>query len=277
MVGMKFWKMHGLGNDYVVIDDRKERIDAVKVVRLAEKLCERKLSVGADGLLLLSNSKLADVRMRIFNADGSEAETCGNGLRCLVKYCYENDVVRKKELRIETRAGIKTAWPTVINNEVRSVKVDMGEPILDRKAIPMLGWGTCIDESLEIEGKTFTVNCLSVGNPHCVILVNDVQDFPVHDLGPKIETLEVFPEKTNVEFMQVLNRDEAKIRVWERGCGETLACGTGACASVAAANLLHKVNNKVTVHMLGGELTIEYAGSLSMTGPAEKVFEGIMF
>lgn len=277
MVEMKFWKMHGLSNDYVVIDNRNERIGVAKAIRLAQRLCRRKLSIGADGLLLLSNSEVADVRMRIFNADGSEAEMCGNGLRCLVKYCYENNVVRKKEMEIETLAGIKKAWPVLVGDEVKSVKVDMGKPILDRKAIPMLGRGTCIEERLDIEGKAFTVTCLSIGNPHCVIFVDDVQDLPVQDLGPKIENLKLFPKRINVEFVQVLNRNELNIRVWERGCGETHACGTGACASVAAASLLHKVNNEVTTHLLGGELRIEYSGNLFMTGPAEKVFDGTMF
>ena len=274
---MKFWKMHGLGNDYIVIDDQNEKIREEEVSKLARKLCERRFSVGADGLLLVHNSAIADARMRIFNADGSEAEMCGNGIRCFAKYCYENNIAKKKELRIETLAGIKKVWLTVKNGEVENVKVNMGSPVLERSSIPMLGRGKCIDEDLEVNGERFKVTCLSVGNPHCVIFVEDIKNFPVHKIGPKIESHELFPKRVNVEFVKVLNRGELSVRVWERGCGETLACGTGACASVVAGTLLKKVDNKVTVHLLGGDLEIEYSESIMMTGPAEKVFEGNLF
>ena len=277
MVEMKFWKMHGLGNDYMVVDNRNERIGGDGANKLAQSLCRRRLSVGADGLLLLSNSTVADVKMRMFNADGSEAEMCGNGLRCLVKYCYETNITQKKELEVETLAGIKKTWLVVQGIKVKSVKVDMGTPILDRKAIPMLGQGTCTDEPLEIEGKKFKMTCLSVGNPHCVIFVDNVENFPVQHIGPKIETLRLFPKRTNVEFAQVLNKGQLSIRVWERGCGETYACGTGACAAVVAGTLLERTSNRVTAHLLGGDLMIEYSENLFMTGPAEKVFEGKLF
>ena len=274
MVEVKFWKMHGLGNDYVIFDNRNERIGADEASRLAQRLCRRRFSVGADGLLLLSNSTVSDVKMRIFNADGSEAEMCGNGLRCLVKYCYENNVTQKKELEVETLAGVKKVWPVIRGDEVKSVRVDMGKPNLDREAIPMLGQGTCIGESLEIEGQKFEMTCLSVGNPHCVIFVDYLENFPVQNVGPKVENLKLFPKKINVEFVQALKKGDLNIRVWERGCGETYACGTGACASVVAGNMLRKVSNKVTTHLLGGDLLVEYSGNLFMTGPAEKVFEG---
>ena len=276
-MAMKFWKMHGLGNDYIVIDNRDEKIGDAEATALAQKLCERRFSVGADGLLFVSNSAVADVKMRIFNADGSEAEMCGNGIRCFAKYCYENNVARKNELSVETLAGVKRTWLTVENQAVKSVMVDMGTPTLDRSKIPMLGKGTCINENLQINEEQYRITCLSVGNPHCVVFVDKVDDFPVQLVGPKIENHSLFPKKTNVEFVQVLNRNELKVRVWERGCGETLACGTGACAAVAAGNLLQKVGGKVTVHLLGGDLEVEYAERLFLSGPAEKVFEGKLF
>jgi diaminopimelate epimerase len=274
---MKFWKMQGLGNDYVVIDNRDAKISDAEMPELTRKLCERKFSVGADGLLLASNSASADVKMRIFNADGSEAEMCGNGIRCFVKYCYENNVARKSELTVETLAGVKRTWLTVKNGSVKSVRVDMGIPALERSKIPMLGQGTSVNEDLQVNGEKYKVTCLSVGNPHCVIFVDALDDFPVQQVGPKIESHRLFPKKTNVEFVQVLSQNELKVRVWERGCGETLACGTGACAAVVAGNLLKKVGNKVRVHLLGGDLEVEYAELLFLKGPAERVFEGTLF
>jgi diaminopimelate epimerase len=273
---MKFWKMHGLGNDFIVVDNRAEKISSAEATELAGKLCERRFSVGADGLLLVSHSAVADVKMQIFNADGSEAEMCGNGIRCFAKYCYESSVVRKNELTVETLAGIKRAWLTIENELVVSVMVDMGAPVLERGKIPMIGQGTCINEDLQVNGENYKVTCLSVGNPHCVVFVDALDDFPVELVGLKIENNSLFPKKTNVEFAQVLNSKELKVRVWERGCGETLACGTGACAAVAAGNLLQKVGGKVTVHLLGGDLEVEYAERLFLSGPAVKVFEGTL-
>jgi len=274
---MKFWKMHGLGNDYIVVDNRDEKIGNAEATELAQKLCKRRFSVGADGLLLVSNSALADVKMRIFNADGSEAEMCGNGIRCFAKYCYENNIAKKNELTVETLAGKKRTWLTVEDSTVTSVMVDLGTPMLDRSEIPMFGTGICINEDFQVNGEKYKVTCLSVGNPHCVIFVDALDDFPVEHVGPKIENHSVFPERTNVEFVQVLNRNELKVRVWERGCGETLACGTGACAAAVAGNLLQKVGNEVRVHLLGGDLEVEYAERLFLSGPAEKVFEGQLF
>ena len=274
---MRFWKMHGLGNDYIVIDNRDEKISGKQAAELAKRLCERRFSVGADGLLLVSNSKVADVKMRIFNADGSEAEMCGNGIRCFAKYCYENSIVQKQEFTVETLSGIKHVWLTLKNGEVSAVKVDMGAPNWERSSLPMVGQGTCINENLDVDGEAYKVTCLSMGNPHCVIFVDKVDDFPVEQIGPKIENHKAFPKRTNVGFVQVLNPNELKVRVWERGCGETLACGTGTCAAVAAANKLGKVGNKVTVHVLGGDLQVEVAESLFLSGAAEKVFEGTLF
>jgi diaminopimelate epimerase len=274
---MKFWKMHGLGNDYVVIDNRDGKIADAELAALARRLCERRFSVGADGLLLVSGSTMADMKMRIFNADGSEAEMCGNGIRCFAKYCYENGIAPKSELTVETLAGVKRAWLTVENGVVTTVRVDMGAPVLERSRIPMLGEGTCINEDLQVNGESYKVTCLSVGNPHCVIFVDGVDDFPMERVGSKIENHSLFPKRTNVEFAQVLSENEVKVRVWERGCGETLACGTGACATVVAGNLLKKLGSKVRVHLLGGDLEVEYADRLFLSGPAVKVFEGTMF
>jgi len=226
---------------------------------------------------MLSDSVVADAKMRVFNADGSEAEMCGNGIRCFAKYCYENNIVRKNIMSIETLAGIKETWLTVENGLVRAVKVDMGTPVWERNAIPMTGSGTCINEDLQVDGQVYKVTCLSIGNPHCVVFVSDVDSFPVDVVGPKIETHSAFPKKTNVEFVQVLSSGELKVRVWERGCGETAACGTGACASVAAGNMLKKTGVYVTVHLAGGDLNVEYAERLFLSGPAEKVFEGRLF
>jgi len=273
---MKFWKMHGLGNDYIVINNRDAKIGDSEAAELALKLCSRRFSVGADGVLFVSNSAVADVKMRIFNADGSEAEMCGNGIRCFAKYCYENGIVRKSEALVETLAGTKRVWLTIENGLVISVMVDMGVPVLERSKIPILGEDTCINQNLQVNGETYKVTCLSVGNPHCVLFVENVDDFPVQHVGSKIETHHLFPKRTNVEFAQVLGENEVKVRVWERGCGETLACGTGACATVVAGNMLKKLDGKVRVHLLGGDLEVEYTDRLFMNGPAEKVFEGTL-
>jgi diaminopimelate epimerase len=273
---MIFWKMHGLGNDYVVVDNRNEKMGSPEAAELAKKLCERRLSVGADGLLLVSSSSNADVKMRIFNADGSEAEMCGNGIRCFAKYCYENGIA-KTEFTVETLAGLKRVWLTIEKGEVKLVRVDMGVPNWERSALPMTGSGVCVNEELVVDDEVYKVTCLSMGNPHCIIFVDNVDEFPVQYVGPIIENHEAFPKRTNVGFVQVLSRTELKVRVWERGCSETLACGTGTCAAVAAANRLGKVGNRVTAHVLGGDLIVDVAQSLFLNGPAEKVFEGKLF
>jgi diaminopimelate epimerase len=274
---MKFWKMHGLGNDYIVIDNRDGKVSDVEAAELAFALCKRRFSVGADGVLFVFNSTVADAKMRIFNADGSEAEMCGNGIRCFAKYCYENNIVRKSEAVVETLAGNKRTWLTVENEVVQSVIVDMGVPVFERSKIPMVGQGNFVNEELQINRESYKATCLSVGNPHCVIFVDAIDDFPVQLVGPKIENHQLFPKRTNVEFAQLLSENEVKVRVWERGCGETLACGTGACATVVAGNLLEKLVSKVRVHLLGGDLEIEYTDHLLMKGAVERVFEGTMF
>ncbi len=274
---MQFWKMHGLGNDYVVVDNRDQKIGEVRMSEAAKKLCDRRFSVGADGLLLVCPSKVADVKMRIFNSDGSEAEMCGNGIRCFSKYCYENVVVKKTAFPVETLAGIKHVELNLNGDEVVSVKVDMGAPSWQRQSLPMLGEGEAVNETLTVDGEPYRVTCLSMGNPHCVTFVEDVDTFPVDYVGPSIENDRVFPKRANVGFAQVLSRGEMKVRVWERGCGETLACGTGICAAVAAANRLGKVDGKVTVHALGGDLHVEVADTIYLSGAAEKVYLGTLF
>jgi len=274
---MQFWKMHGLGNDFIIIDNRDGKIAEAEAGDLARRLCERNLSVGADGLLLISNSSVADLRMRVFNSDGSEAEMCGNGVRCFAKYCYENHIIKKTAFVVDTLAGSKEVWLAVKNDVVEAVKVDMGVPEWERSRIPMLGESTCVDCDLRVAETNYKVTCLSMGNPHCVILVDNVDEFPIERIGPIIESHESFPNRTNVEFVQILGRDKLKVRVWERGCGETLACGTGACASAAAANRLGRVSTIVKVHLKGGQLLVELAEHVLMTGPAEKVFEGKLF
>jgi diaminopimelate epimerase len=215
--------------------------------------------------------------MRIFNSDGSEAEMCGNGIRCFSKYCYENGIVKKTEFTVETLGGIKHIWLTLEGKEVSLIKVDMGAPQWERSAIPMLGEGTAINETIQVDGEPYTITALSMGNPHCVTFVENVDEFPVDYVGDLIEHDKVFPKKANVGFAQVKSKNEMHLRVWERGCGETLACGTGTCAAVAAANRLGKVGNKVTVHLLGGDLQIEIGKTILMSGAAEKVFEGTLF
>jgi diaminopimelate epimerase len=270
---LKFWKMHGLGNDYIVIDNTDGKLQCHNMGDLAKILCQRKFSVGADGLIVACKSEVADVKMRIFNPDGSEAEMCGNGIRCLAKFCYENNIVEKKTFNIETLAGIKKVWLSA-NGEVKDVMVDMGEPSFERKAIPMIGEGECINEVLEVDGEVYRATCLSVGNPHCVVFVDNVGSVPLEKIGPKIENHEAFPKRVNVDFVQVLSAREIKVRVWERGVGETLACGTGACASVVASCVLGKTEKKVKVHLLGGSLQVFYNGRIFMEGPAAKVFAG---
>lgn len=271
--GLKFWKMHGLGNDYIVIDNTDNKLRRLNLGELAKILCQRRFSIGADGLLLACTSKVAEVKMRIFNPDGSEAEMCGNGIRCLAKFCYENAIVEKETFNIETLAGIKRVWLSA-NGEVEKVKVDMGEPSFERKAIPMLGEGKCINEELKVDGEIYKVTCLSVGNPHCVIFVDDLASVPLEKVGPKIENHGKFLRRVNAEFVQVLSPKEIKVRVWERGVGETTACGTGACASVAASCILGKTDKRVKVDLLGGSLEVSYDGRLFMEGPAIKVFAG---
>lgn len=274
---MQFWKMHGLGNDYVVVDNRDGKINDQQMSAVAKKLCDRRFSIGADGLLLVCPSTVADVKMRIFNSDGSEAEMCGNGIRCFSKYCYENAIVNKTEFPVETLAGIKHIELTLNGNEVSSIKVDMGAPNWQRSSLPMQGDGEAVNVTLKVDGEPYQVTCLSMGNPHCVTFVQDADKFPVDYVGPAIENDATFPRRVNAGFAQIISRSEMKVRVWERGCGETLACGTGICAAVAAARQLGKVDANVLVHALGGDLQVQVADTVYLCGPAEKVYQGTLF
>ena len=270
-----FTKMQGTGNDFVVVDSRdvdlSRRFDMAELARI---VCNRRFGIGADQLLLLRRSQEADFKMVIFNADGSEVEMCGNGIRCLAKYIWDRKISTKDILKIETLAGVKRSER--IGN---LVKVDMGEPVLEAGKIPVaLKSATpIIDYPLDVNGQVFKTTCVSMGNPHAVIFINeDVDNFPVTVYGPAIEHHSIFPNKTNVEFVNVLNKKEMKMRVWERGAGETLACGTGASASAVAAILKGLTERKVVIHLSGGDLSIEWPrdNRVFMTGPAVEVFEG---
>ncbi len=274
---MRFWKMHGLGNDYIVIDDRRENIAEEELSGLAQKLCRRRFSIGADGLLILQNSRSSDFSMRIFNADGSEAQMCGNGIRCIAKYCYDNGIVSKKLMIVETLAGARRVEVLTDGKSITEVRADMGHPSFSRRDIPMTGEGECVDEPIVIDGDNLKITCVSMGNPHCVAFVHNLQSFPVHEVGHKLEKHRYFPEGTNVEFVVVKDRETINVRTWERGVGETTACGTGACASVAAAYRLGKTGKNVKVNLLGGNLLVELGDSVTLEGPVEKVFEGQLF
>jgi len=279
---IKFTKMHGLGNDFILIDCLdKELGNHSYLSNLSKKLCDRHFGIGADGLILILPSEKTDLQMKIYNSDGTEAQMCGNGIRCFAKYAYENKIISKIKFTIETLAGIITPELIFKGKEISGIKVDMGIPKLERKEIPMEGENapTVINETLKIDSKTiFQITCVSMGNPHCITFVNDVQSIPVEKIGPKIENHPLFPEKTNAEFIQVLNKQEINFRVWERGAGETLACGTGACAALVATILNKKTDRETIIHLPGGDLDIQWAdnGHVYMTGPAELAFKGKM-
>jgi len=274
---MHFVKVHGAGNDFVLVDCFSEKVDSNDLGDLAVRICNRHFGVGADGLVLVGPSDMADARMRIFNPDGSEAEMCGNAIRCVAKYLYEHGRVEKEEISVETAAGLVVPRLLVEGGKVNMVRVDMGIPRLLREEIPMEGPpGRVVNEPLEVDSGVYRVTAVSMGNPHCVIFVTDVSSVHLKEEGPLIENHPAFPRRTNVEFVQVLNRGEVKMRVWERGAGETLACGTGACASVVACVLNGLTDRLVRVHLAAGYLDIEWSdnGRLYMTGPAEEVFTG---
>lgn len=277
-----FVKMHGLGNDFILVDCINKSLgDSSFLSCLAKRLCHRNFGIGADGLILILSSEKADLRMKIYNSDGTEAQMCGNGIRCFAKYAYENKLVSKNKFTVETLAGIIIPELTIINNKVLGAKVNMGTPKLRRREIPMTGEDnlTVVDETLKINPKhTFKVTCVSMGNPHCITFVDDIQSISVNEIGSKIENHSIFPEKTNVEFVQILNRKEINFRVWERGVGETLACGTGACAALVASVLNKKSERQAIIHLKGGDLDIEWIenGPVFMTGPAELIFKGEM-
>ncbi|MDD3652880.1 MAG: diaminopimelate epimerase [Desulfotomaculaceae bacterium] len=274
---MRFTKVHGLGNDFILVDCFEENIETRDLSKLALRLCDRHYGIGADGLVVLLPSETADVKMRIFNPDGSEAEMCGNAIRCAAKYLFEHGLVNKNQIKVDTLAGILHTELITANDQVKLVRVDMGEPHLDRLEIPMTGpSGRVISEPLEAGGITYQVTAVSMGNPHCIVVVPDVERIPLSVVGPVLERHSAFPNRTNVEFIQLVNLKEIKMRVWERGAGETMACGTGACAAVVACALNGFTSRRVTVHLKTGELLIEWGADnhVYMTGPAEEVFTG---
>lgn len=276
---MMFFKMQGLGNDYVYIDciNGKEPIDIKNWTR---KLSNRHFGVGSDGLILLCKSKVADLKMRMFNSDGSEAQMCGNGIRCVAKLAYELGLICEEITTIETLSGIKTLKLNIVKGKVKTVEVDMGAPILEATKIPVSSSAKIEDKKVKAEVKVknrkIELTCVSMGNPHAVTFVNDIKNFKVAEYGPILENADIFPEKANIEFVEVVDKNNIKMRVWERGSGETLACGTGACSSVVASSLNGYTERKVNVQLLGGNLEIEWKPNnhVHMTGPAVTVFKG---
>ena len=277
---MKFTKMQGAGNDYVYVNCFEETVQDPAAVAI--KVSNRNFGIGSDGLILIMPSEVADVKMRMFNSDGSESEMCGNGIRCVAKYAYDHGIVAKKEISAETGAGILTLQlVTGTDGKVEKVRVNMGPPRLTRKEIPMLGNPDekVVDEPLNIMHSTFNITCASMGNPHCVIFVDDVESFQVEKYGPLIENHEMFPRRTNVEFVQIISRTEVRQRTWERGAGETLACGTGSSAVTAACVLNGHTEKSILNHLSGGDLEMEWGddGNIYMTGPAVEVYSGEIF
>ena len=273
---MKFTKMQGAGNDYVYINGFSEKIE--EPGKLARRISDRHFGIGSDGLVLILPSRSADFRMRMFNADGSEAEMCGNASRCIGKYVYDKGLTRKTELTLETKAGIRRLKLFVSGKAVDNIEVDMGEPLLSPAAIPVEMPGECIvDRPLRIAGREYRITCVSMGNPHTVVFTKKTGSLDLQAHGRDIETHSCFPEHTNVEFAEVLSPSLIRMRVWERGAGETLACGTGACATLVAAVFNGFSEREAVLRLKGGDLKIrwdEHSGHVFMTGDAVTVFEG---
>lgn len=277
---LRFVKMHGIGNDYIYFDCLKKELDNPE--QLAVNLSDRHKGIGGDGIVLICSSKIADAKMRMFNADGSEGKMCGNAIRCVGKFLYDYKKTKKTRLKIETLSGIKTLELSVEDGKVKTVKVDMGAPILKPSEIPVALDGytgeTLVGYKMHIAGSMESITCVSMGNPHCVVF-KDPDDLNLEKIGPKFETNEIFPERVNTEFVQVLSRTEIKMRVWERGSGETWACGTGACAAAVATVLNGHAdkNTDITVRLRGGDLVIRWTDkTVFMTGPAAVAFEGVV-
>jgi diaminopimelate epimerase len=279
---MQFTKMQGAGNDYIYVDCFDEPLPH-NIPNLARRISDRRFGVGGDGLILICPSDRADAEMRMYNADGSSAEMCGNGIRCVAKYIYDHGICREDKLRIESGGNVLTLDLSVAEGRVDQVRVDMGAPILTPAAIPttLRAAGSqdlpVVDVPIEVAGRSLRVTCVSMGNPHCVTFVDEPTDEWVLGVGPKLEVDERFPKRANCEFVQVLDRNEVRQRTWERGSGETLACGTGACAVGVAGVLTGRTDRNVAVHLLGGDLKIEWNeqdGHVYMTGPAVEVFTG---
>lgn len=273
---LQFTKMQGLGNDYVYVDCTKKKLENASEV--AVKVSDRHFGIGSDGLILINASSVADFEMEMYNADGSRGEMCGNGIRCVAKYVYDYGLTDQTHISVETLGGIKYLDLTVEEGRVRQVRVDMGRPMLCPTEIPVIANGeSVIDMPIEVDDTEYRMTAVGMGNPHTVVFVEDVDGLEIEQIGPKFEHHPCFPNRVNTEFVKVLDRNTVKMRVWERGSGETLACGTGACAVAVACILNGLTENKVTVQLLGGDLLIEWdreADKVYMTGPAEVVFDG---
>ena len=276
---IKFTKMHGLGNDYVYIDAINQKIENES--SLAKFVSNRHFGIGSDGLILICKSEVADFKMRMFNSDGSEAEMCGNGIRCVGKFVYDKGLTNKTTVKIETLAGIKTLILNIKEGKVETARVDMGEPILEAEKIPVISTENPVKNlELEAENKKFKFTCVSMGNPHAITIVENTKEFDVERYGKVLEVDKAFPKKANIEFVQIVDKENIKMRVWERGAGETLACGTGACATAVACNLNGLTGRKVNIELLGGTLNIEWNENdnhVYMTGPAVTVFDGELY
>ncbi len=273
---MKFTKMHGCGNDYIYVNGFEEHLaDPSEVAR---RISPRHFGVGSDGMIIIGPSDAADFKMSMYNLDGSEGKMCGNGIRCLGKYVYDNKMTDKTRITVETLSGIKTLEMNVSGGKVSTVKVDMGIPVFDPSEIPVISdKDRVVNEPVRIGGRVWNITCISMGNPHAVVIVDDTASLKLDEIGPLFENNTMFPERINTEFVQILSRQEIRMRVWERGSGETYACGTGACASAAACVLNDLTDRHVLVHLLGGNLTIDYekdGGPVIMTGPAVTVYTG---
>ena len=274
---MRFTKMQGLGNDYVYVNCFQEKIE--NPPELARKISDRHFGVGSDGLIMINPSDKADFEMEMYNADGSRGEMCGNGIRCVAKYVYDYGLTDKTSISVETLGGVKYLNLTVKDGKVKLVKVDMGKPELEPSKVPVIAEGDrAVDAPIDVDGEEYRMTCISMGNPHAVVFVDcDVRELPLEEIGPKFENHERFPNRVNTEFVRVLDRHTAEMRVWERGSGETLACGTGACAVAVACALNGYTEDEVTVRLLGGDLHIKWdqeKDTVYMTGPAEVVFDG---
>ncbi len=272
---MKFTKMHGCGNDYICVDCMEKIIE--NAVKTAIQVSDRHFGIGSDGLILICPSDIADFRMEMYNADGSEGKMCGNGVRCIAKYVYEYGLTKKQQISVETKAGIKELDLTVQDGKVVLVKVNMGKAVFTASEIPVeADVDTLIGYEVNVAGKEYHITCVSMGNPHAVTFVEDTKILPLEKIGPEFEHHKMFPDRVNTEFVQVLNRKEVSMRVWERGSGETLACGTGACAVAAACVENGKTEREITVHLLGGDLLLRYEedGTVWMTGPAAIICDG---
>lgn len=274
-----FTKMHGLGNDYICINCLENILAENKLPQIARYMCNRNFGIGADGLILVQESTIADIKMRIFNKDGSEAEMCGNGIRCFAKYIYDNKIIDKQSISIETKAGVKGVRLKVLNGEVQEAQVDMGRPIFDdiKNISVQNNYRIPISVNIKVDDTRFIGNYVSMGNPHLVIFVNNVENIDIEKYGPAIENMKCFPNKINVEFVQALGRNTLKIRTWERGVGETYACGTGSCASFCIAYYKGICSSYVKAILRGGELNLNYNkqnGHIIMSGIATKVYDG---